>query len=165
MNSLSQTALNDNLTFDSLPDGVRQAFRGRVIAKRFEQNHLFYKMSREPDHTSFSISPWWSSYEPAINGDSGFVGSWNNPLGMRSATRINAAVPERWNTLDNLLLMRLRVPIVGFVGKCERQLAHLGANPLTTTKFGAPFLGGGHVQVFLPNLTINEIEWMMSASV
>ncbi|MBO0950458.1 hypothetical protein [Fibrella forsythiae] len=159
-------AINDNLTFDKLPEGVRAAFTGRVVRQQFEQDHLFYKMSVEPDHgRSFNISPWWSSYNSLTPSDGGFAGAWNNPLGIRNYTKINAAVPDRWNTLNNLLMMRLRVPVVGFVGKCERQLAHLGSNPLTTDKFGAPYLGGGHVQVYLPNLTIREIEWMMSSPV
>ena len=161
----AMSALNELLRFDQLPESDQQAFGGHVMKKCFPKDYLFYKMSRKTDHGQFAITPWWSSYEPVMHGDSGFVGSWNHPLGIRTYTRINAAVPEQWNSLDNLMMMRLRTTVFGFAGKCERQLAHTGKNPLTTDKFGSVYLGGGHVQVMLPNLRIEHIEWMMSCPV
>lgn len=159
------SALNESLQFDQLNKGDQQAFTGRVMKKCFPKDYLFYKMSRKVNHGQFTITPWWSSYEPVMHGDGGFAGSWNHPLGIRNYTRIQAAVPERWNSLDDLMMMRLRTNVFGFAGKCERQLAHTGNNPLTTGKFGSVYLGGGHVQVLLPNLTIEHVEWMMSSPV
>lgn len=150
-------ALNENISIENLDTGAKNAFRGNIEKVLLPKNHRLYKMTWGLDLNK--VTAWWSSVEPLTSNDLGFHGAWNHPLGIQNYTRINAAVSLGWNKLENIVTIRLKTPVYGFVGKCERQPAD-NEKDIRKEKFNTPYLGGGHIQVYVPNLKAEDIELM-----
>ena len=147
--------LNENISIEDLDKGAKNAFRGHVEKVLLKENHRLYKMSWGLDPKN--ITAWWSSVEPLTSRDVGFHGAWNHPLGIQNYTRINAAVSLGWNKLEKIVTIRLKTAAYAFVGQCERQPADNEKN-MSQEKFNTPYLGGGHIQVYIPNLKAEDVE-------
>ncbi len=145
--------LNETLTVESLSVDVQRTFIGAQITKKqLSSGILLYKFTDRPLVTpSGGVSPWWSAVEPIVPGDTGLAELLEraNRLGVMPATfaRARSAVTKQWNSMENLLIIRLQVAAFGFVGRCSSQRIDNESPHLQNVVFI-----GGAWQVYLPNL-------------
>ena len=145
--------LNSELVFSDASADVRTAFSGGKATKRlFNGGHQFFKFTKYVQLTG-SISPWWSSVEPINDSDMGLEGLMKRAgrLGVtaNSLARARNSVTKEWNSMTDLLIVRLRVSAFGFVGR-------VAAQPVTERSKKVVFIGGA-LQVWIPDLTLTHI--------
>jgi hypothetical protein len=144
--------LNEGVSFDSLPADNRQAFNGKGIPRLFPAGWQLYKFTKHP--LSSLMSPWWSSVEPLDTGDPGLKVSLERAARLavtpQQLARVRSAVTQQWNSMDNLLRIKLTRPVYGFVGRCSSQRVDQDVSPKVV------FIGGAW-QVFIPGLARADV--------
>jgi hypothetical protein len=154
---VANRTLNEVLTFDAAPADVRRGFRcGRAQKRLLLPGVALYKFTQHPLFDAAGrVTPWWFAVEPLAADDPGLAGALERAkrLGVAPATfvRARAAVTRQWNTLSDLLRVRLLVPVWAFVGRCADQ-------PIDTDPrlANVVFIGGAY-QLWVPNLSRCEI--------
>jgi hypothetical protein len=145
--------LNEGVAFDDLPVKDRQAFAGKGKPRLFPVGWQFYKYTKHPLSASF-MSPWWSSVQPLDAGDPGLKVLLERAARLGVApqqfARARSAVTKQWNTMDNLLRIRLTRPVYGFVGRCSSQRIDQDFPDKVV------FIGGAW-QAFIPGLARTDV--------
>jgi hypothetical protein len=150
--------LNEALTTDSLsPDVLRTFIGGKLTKQQLNASTLMYKFTDAPlVQSSGRVSPWWSSVEPIAPGDTGLAGLIERAKALSvlpaDFARARSAVTKQWNSMSNLLVVRLQIPAYGFVGRCSSQQLDNESPALKNVVFI-----GGAWQIFLPNLATHHV--------
>jgi len=108
--------------------------------------------------TPRGISPWWQFLESRRLSHSAIcpgvreLQEYAARLGVhdRDYARTRAAVTEQWNRMTNAVAVELITGAWGYIGKAAGQLKN--------NTIGNVFLIGGEYQVWVPNLTANDIR-------
>lgn len=145
--------LNSELEFMDLPTQAQAAFIGRRATKNeFTVGARFYKFTGNRLFGSGRrVSPWWSGVAPLESGDPGLAETLRRAqrLGVvaKDFARARSAVTREWNSLENLIVVRLLRPVCGFVGRCASQ--PYSERP---SQGNVVWIGGAW-QAYIPNLT------------
>ena len=118
--------------------------------------HQLYKFTQHSLSYKGRITPWWSSVNLVIPGDTGLklLLERSERLGVKPAefARARNAVTNQWNSMSGLLIGRLIVPAYGFVGRVATQ--RMDEDPAYKN---VKFIGGA-IQIWIPNLTDSHIR-------
>ena len=165
--------LNSNVNWMDLPDFVRSAFQtkfGMPTKDRLDAGMVLYKFNDfKTLHgpTSNALSPWWSPFH-SYKQDAGWEQKKKiaiaNGVSVREWGRLTSAVKENWNSLNNLLVIVLKVPVYGFFGGFS-QMVRIDAGATSKmgmgeARGGSKNLPGGATQFYIPNLTAEHVaKW------
>lgn len=144
--------------FAELPDAAQRAFSScHAEPRQFPAGAKFYKFTQHSlTGSSGGVSPWWSGVEPLGPGDPGLAGTLERAerLGVapKDFVRAQSAVTNQWNSMDGLLVIRLRRPVAGFVGRCAHQ--PMDQDPAMRNVLWI----GGAWQAYLPDLSRGDVE-------
>jgi hypothetical protein len=154
--------LNEDLRFADIDASVKRAFL-RVPEKIFLAPHVrLYKWTNRALSDGVRITPWWSFVESTRFPSGGIADGFRvseeraRRLGRshREFARSRAAISDQFaNTMVNLLVIQLSLPVWGFAGQAsaQREFADDRAD------LGHVFLIGGAHQVWVPGLTLGHV--------
>lgn len=151
--------LNESILIADIDSGVRAAFIGGRLIRRFVPagTELYKFTDRTISLSSESISPWWSAVEPIAPGDTGLqrLAERSQRLNVlpKDFARARSAVTKQWNSMSQLVLVRLTVPAYSFVGPCSAQNIDNESPHLRNVVYI-----GGAWQIYLPNLKRNDLQ-------
>ncbi len=149
--------LNEDLSFEKLPEDWQRTFRGRRAEKRLlGANHLLFKFTEHGlFKTDGTVTPFWSSIVPITPADPGLAGMQARAAALNCgpavAARARSAVSRQWNGMTNLLEARLLVEAYAFVGQCSGQRINDDDQSANVV-----FIGGAW-QLLVPNLGRSSI--------
>ncbi len=149
--------LNENLRFENVDHIVKRAFLRVPERVLIAARTRLYKWTNRPLSDGSRVTPWWSFVE-SIRLPSGMLAEGFRVSEERAArhweitsrlARARAAISDQFgNTMANLLLVELKVPVWGFAGKASGQPEFADDRP----EFRHVFLIGGTHQVWVPEL-------------
>jgi hypothetical protein len=148
--------LNEGLTFADVPANDRRAFLGHGVPRQFPVGWTFYKFTDRPlVGSGGGITPWWSSVRKLNSMDLGLDGTLERAQRLdvdpRRFARVRSSVTKDWNSMDQLVCVRLTRAAWGIVGRCASQQVDLGLPP------NIVFIGGAW-QVYLPQLSSGDLR-------
>ena len=146
--------LNEELSFDQLPESVRVSFNGRTARHEpMAVNTLLYKFTDwELFNSNGRVSPFWGTMEDLFD-ILAYAKSKNKTL--YDCVRERNAVLHNWNGLTSLVVIKIMQKIYGFTGNIglQTEKGYAKAGQTYTRHFTAPIsFWGGASQVYLPNL-------------
>lgn len=153
--------LNESMRFEDAEASVRKAFLRVPDKMLLAQGVQLYKWTNRPLGGK-PITAWWSFVEttrlPSGTVADGFRTSEERARRIgrthREFARARAAISGQYtNTMDNLVLVQLKVPAWGFAGYCNGQPEFAEDQP----DLKHVVLIGGAAQVWIPNLTLDDV--------
>jgi hypothetical protein len=153
------SVLNESISIADIDTGIKNAFVcGRMTRRLLPAGTELYKFTdRTISLSSERISPWWSAVEPIAPGDTGLeelcIRSQRLNVLPKDFARARSAVTKQWNSLSQLVLIHLSIPVFCFVGRCSAQKIDNEAAHLRNVVYI-----GGAWQIYLPNLNRNHLQ-------
>jgi hypothetical protein len=155
--------LNQDLRFEDVHPTVKRAFLRTPERMLLTAGVRLYKWTNRGLNEGPGITPWWSFVDRTRLTSGAVVEGFRVSeeraarLGRshREFARARAAISDQFaNTMANLLIVQMRLPVWAFVGQASGQREFADDQPTLQHVF----LIGGAYQVWVPNLTRGHVD-------
>jgi hypothetical protein len=163
---MTQTPLNSGLTLAGQSLDVQRAFLPRTTRTVLLQKRIICRLAAEP-HLKGRISPWWMSLTGIDAGDVGVRGEYvrsqnaSEAKGLAALSqlmRARLAVCYDWTPQFKYFIAAwVRRPVYALYGRAASQPVH-AKKPTNVV-----FIGGGY-QLYIPNLTAEDVQFVKLSS-
>lgn len=164
--TMGHTPLNAGLQLAGQSQDVQRAFIPRTTRTVLLEKRIICRLASEP-HLQGRLSPWWIPLTGIDAGDPGLKGQYQRSqhisgskglAALSELMRVRLAVCYDWTpAFKHFLAVWLRRPTYALYGQAASQ-------PLYAKKpTNMVFIGGGY-QLYIPNLTASDVEFVKLSS-